>query len=53
MGPRKMVSFPYEYPISIWDSKMGVGLGNSMGPAYHFRGSNVLGGPGSNPTDEI
>ncbi len=34
-----MVSFPY-YSHIFRDS-----YGNSMGPAYHFRGSHVLGGP--------
>ena len=36
---------PY-YSHIFRDSNMGVGLGNSMGPAYHFRGSHVLGAPG-------
>ena len=34
---------PY-YSHIFRDSNMGVGLGKSMGPAYHFRGSHVLGG---------
>ena len=36
--------YSHTIPISL-GILMGVGLGNSMGPAYHFRGSHVLGGP--------
>ena len=43
-----MVSFPY-YSHIFRDSNMGVGLGNSMGPAYH-KGVPFLGVP-ENPID--
>ena len=34
------------------DSNMGVVWVLSMGPAYHFRGSHVLGGPGPKSLDD-
>ena len=39
-----MASGTHTIPISL-GILTGVGLGNSMGPAYNFRGSHVLGGP--------